>query len=166
MTLDDLLRTYQALAAKNRLAEMSIAALEADPADYDHPDAVYHHLQAFAPEQGWLCFQSVVAEFWRAADLPSPSGQNGVILSGECVNTAGESLHVRQNGRGGWRVTCYRPHAGEKYLYDTVTLIAHEPSAQQLHNPKRLRYHRYWKLEPNHGMRPFAACFIGFEGGA
>lgn len=166
MTLKELLHAYEALAAKNCLPEVNIGALEADPADYEYPNAVYLRLQAFAPEQGWLCFQSVVAEFWRAADLPGPSRQSGAILTGECINTAEESLHIRQNGRGGWRVTCYRPHAGENYLYDVVTLIAHEPSAQRMRNPKRLRYHRYWKLEPDHGIRPFAACFIGFEGGA
>jgi hypothetical protein len=117
----------------------------------------------FAPDSGWLCFQSEVLRI-HDGQLPGPDEDRGLPLSGELVNGAGESLHLRQNGRGGWIVTRFTPEQGKEYLVDDCSLIAHESNPERRRDPGQLCYRRYWCLDPHHGVRQAAARFIGFIG--
>ena len=146
-----------------RLAEVRIDPI-AIPADALDPAAgaarLAQEIAAFAPNQGWLCYQSAVVAF-PPGGLPEADADRGLILSGELTNTAKHSLHIRQDGRGGWHLTRFTPGAGDAYLVDDHCLIAHGSDPQ---HPRRLHYRRYWTQDDQHGIRQAAACFIGFDG--
>lgn len=138
------------------------------------PGAVRRALEAFAPAEGWLCFQSAVLPFRRGEPLPDA----GTILYGEVCRADGASLHLRQAAGGGWRLTAYRPVAeGTEYLTEEVTRLV-EPAK----GGGELRYRRYWGRPestaeawhggppegdaadeiPGDGWLPLFAPFIGF----
>jgi len=97
--------------------------------------------------------------------LPERDEYRGLLLSGELVNLDDESLHIRQNGRGGWVATRFTPGKGEEYLVDEHRLVAFESDPDRRASPGGLHYRRYWRLDPYHGIRQAAARFIGFEEG-
>ena len=62
-------------------------------------------IRGFPAAQGWVCRQSSLDVFPTADARPDPN-KGGVILSAELVATDGQrSLHLRQDGMGGWIVT-------------------------------------------------------------
>jgi hypothetical protein len=130
-------------------------------AHIDDPEIPWQKLRAFAPGSGWLCFQSHRVDVEQGA-LPEPKPHWGLLLSAECFDPdTGHSLHLRQNGRGGWSLSYYQPGDGDHYLYDEVTLVSHQNNLKR--KPKRLHYRRYWQMDPQRGPLPVAACFIGYS---
>ena len=163
MNLDQLLPAYNQVAAEHGLPKLQADHLDIATHELDDPDAVWQRLTAFAPDSGWLCFQSRVADIRPGHDLPRPSPDNGVLLSAECHNSrSGHSLHLRQNGRGGWLVSEFHPGSGEPCLSEEVQRVAHQAQDSDANTPRRLRYRRCWTLNGD-GARQQAAYFIGFD---
>ena len=162
MNLDQLLAAYRQVAERQALPPLQAAQLHINSADLDSPEAVWQQIDAFAPDSGWLCFQSMIADLLPGQPLPRPDADSGLLLSAECHNSNnGYSLQLRQNGRGGWRLSEFRPRQGQPCLCEDYPLIAHRgnnPGGA----PRRLRYRRYWTLDDD-GTRQRAACFIGFD---
>lgn len=140
-------------------------SVEADPFGPEAGAAeLERQIADFAPDRGWVCYQSEVATV-QDGQLPRSDSKRGLLLSGELVNLANESLHIRQDGQGGWVVTRFIPDQGEEYLVDDYSLIVHERDPERRANPGRAYYRRYWRPDPQHGIRQAAARFIGFDEG-
>ncbi|MGH9798909.1 MAG: hypothetical protein ACRD82_00950, partial [Blastocatellia bacterium] len=60
-------------------------------------------LDEFGATQGWLCYQSTVVWFHQERPFVRPE-HAGVLLYGELLNGK-TSLHIRENGTGGCRLT-------------------------------------------------------------
>lgn len=171
MTLEELRDAYRRFREdQDGLPEMDLARVLITPtpvpADPFDPQPGSKHLAEeiahFAPDAGWLCYQSKVVEV-KDGNLAGNQDGLGLILSGELTNAAGESLHIRQDGRGGWLVSRFTPDQGDCYLADIQRLIVHAPHQDQPRRARYLRYRRYWKQDEHHGVRQHAACFIGFS---
>jgi len=185
MNLEELLSVYRKLREirddktkkrKNKLPEMHLAKVEMTresiPASSPKDENLgpWKRIEKFQPVEGWLGFQSRNYAFTRGEGLPEPDPEeDGELLSAECVNGDGHSLHLRQDGRGAWIATTYIPGSGDAYLCDIVLpVVAAPPQGDAAANESRsktlgrLRYRRYWHIDPEHGTRPVAACFIGF----
>lgn len=104
---------------------IKIAASPLDPTQGS--ERLSTEIANFAPVEGWLCYQSAVIEV-RDGAVPKPGDGRGLILSGELINAAWESLHIRQNGRGGWLLTRFTPDRGETYLADEHRFVVHAPT--------------------------------------
>ena len=124
------------------------------------PSGVRKFLRAFAPKQGWLCFQSRIERFLPGEDLPD----HGILLYGEVVSLADQSLHIRQNGGGGWILTRFVEQALDEreatHLVEEITFLGE--TLERFGPPKDLRYRRYWGHDPDFGYRPLLARFAGF----
>lgn len=163
MTLEQLLQAYNQVATHHGLPTLQADHIDIDSSDLDQPDAVWQRLDAFAPDSGWLCFQSRVSDLLPGQPLPRPDANSGLLLSAECHNSRnGHSLQLRQNSHGGWRLTELRPGSGAACLSEAVQLVAHQPQQQSSNAPRRLHYQRYWTLD-DHGPRQLAARFSGFQ---
>lgn len=137
------------------LPAMSLSNLAFDVvADNVSPNDALDTLQAFAPLDGWLTFQSAHRIILNG-DYDSKSC--GALLCGESVNKDGETLAIT-SARSGLKLTRYSPTQGSDYLTDTVTHLGVSKA------PGNLRYRRYWRLDSEASCRvePFAACFTGF----
>lgn len=172
MTIDELLAAYEQIREAHDLPKMFLGQVEikptevqADPLDpATGSDRLAGIIQSFGPTQGWLCYQSAVIAF-PPGGLPKPDPALGLLLSGELANADQESLHIRQDGRGGWRVTRFTPGQGKTFLVDDQAFIAHTANSGDRTQPHRLCYRRYWTTDDDHGVHQTAACFIGFDGG-
>ena len=128
------------------------------------PEAVIEKIEAFAPKQGWLCFQSEVAyfcqqDFCKNHSIPS----HGIILYGEVVNDQ-SSLHIREEGQGGWILTELTETQGDEYLVERKRFLGEGkvlPGGKRL-SPDKLYYRIYWQHDKEYGYRQFAARFTGF----
>lgn len=161
MTPREILAAYNKMPTDHALPVMQVARLKLVSDELDNPDAVWTRVRDFEPSAGWLCFQSVIKEVGDEGWLDPPDQESGSLLSTECFSQAnGESLHVRQNGRGGWRLTRYMPGSGGEFLTDEVALLAHEPEETA---PRYLHYRRYWDIDAETGASATAACFIGYR---
>jgi len=122
------------------------------------PEAVQDKIEAFAPKQGWLCFQSEVAyfcqqDFCKNHSIPS----HGIILYGEVVNDQ-TSLHIREEGQGGWILTELTETQGNEYLVEGKHFLGEGKDL----TPDKLYYRIYWQYDEQYGYRQFAARFTGF----
>jgi hypothetical protein len=162
MNARDLLDAYQRVTdfqrvagSQRRLPDMSPGSVDIRSERLQDPDAVLDALRGFAPVQGWITYQSHESAFFDG--LPEPEPDWGLPLAGECVDAAGVSLHLRQDGAGGWRLTRYTHRPEGEGLCDTVEHLASlYPMARSS------RYRRYWQVDAEHGVETRAACFIGF----
>ncbi len=160
MNAQILLELYSTVAkGENRLPEMedqtfTLKAILLEPPLASVEEA-YKALEDFSPTQGWVGFQSANRCF-TAGDLPPMDNETGKLLAAEAVNAKGESLHIRYDGAGRWFVTHYIAEAGDDCLAETVAHIANDKKLG------KLRYRRFWRIDPEHGAEPYAACFIGF----
>lgn len=161
MTLEDILIAYSLLKEEHNLPEMEVSKMTATTKKFDGHIELQNHLSDFEPESGWLCFQSLVCDIVRGEPLRKPDTNTGVLLCGESVNEKGESLHLRQDGRGGWLATLFQPRLGMLFLADQVEFIAHGSVKGNI--DRRLRYKRYWAIQEGRGLRQHAACFIGYS---
>lgn len=125
------------------------------------PDDVWARLTALDPRQGWLLFQSAQMPFLDG--LPERNPAWGVLLAAEGYmeqDGATVSLALDQDGHGGWTLTTYTHEGQGDDLYDELEQLTHNPSKT---GPGKLRYRRYWCLDPDQGYVQAAACFIGFS---
>ncbi len=119
----------------------------------DH-EVVRQKIKEFAPEQGWLCFQSKV-HYFREPDKMSFSG---ILLYGEVVKKAtNQSLHIREEGQNAWILTYFEETEGDNYLLENTVLLGEKELA-----PKKLGYRLYWQYDEKQGYRQLAARFNGF----
>ncbi len=116
-------------------------------------------VKAFEPKQGWLCFQDKVEYFCRNCEKKEMP-YSSILLYGEVINVDGKSLHIREDGRGGWILTYFTETEGEQYLVETKEFLGEKKLA-----PDKLYYRVYWQHDKEHGYHQFAARFIGFEKG-
>jgi len=142
-------------------------ALQIKPKICAAPEAVRQALQEFHPEQGWLCFQSALKRFLKGEPVPDA----GVILYGEVKGRNGSSLHIQQNGEGGWILTYYdEQRDGDAFLAENVVLIAENHPDDPMNVRYDVKYRIYWggsgygqQDDDGHGWRQVAAAFAGFE---
>lgn len=131
------------------------------------PELVRQELQEFDPEQGWLCFQSKLTRFFQDEPLPDA----GVILYGEVKGKDGRSLHIQQDGEGGWILSYYHEHKnGDRHLTEDMTLIAEAYPSDPPNTRYDLNYRVYWggtdykqEEDDGQGWRQIAAAFTGFK---
>jgi hypothetical protein len=174
MNLQEIWHAYGRLPRDHGLPEMWLEQALIQPinipADPMYPTEgaarLAREIADFAPAAGWLCYQSAVVSF-DDGQYPEPNGQHGLVLSGELASAPGascRSLHIRPDGRGGWRLVQFTPDQGDTYLTDAHKLVVHDGDPKRRQRPRYLHYLRYWTLDPHHGVRQTAARFIGFEG--
>jgi hypothetical protein len=158
MNLEELAEAYGRIAGRHALPRVSPAHLRVSRQSLDNPQAAWTALQAVAPLEGWLQFQSIVQCFSGRA-LPKPEPDWGLLLAAEAVDGEGRSHLIRQDGSGGMVLVTCDPNAdegGETWLADEVEQLAAGKA------PGRLRYRRYWRRDPEMGLAPALAAFIGF----
>ena len=117
-------------------------------------EALHKLILAFQPSDGWLCFQNHVCYF-QAGALKYPENEH--LLYGELAKP-NASLHVNEDGQGGWIVTWYEEGAGEPFAV-TESHFLGEPN----HAPAKLFYRVYWQEIKDQGFRQLAARFQGFS---
>ncbi len=164
MDAHTLLELYHKVAGgENRLPKMEnqTFTLKATPIEPPLASAeeAYSALEDFSPTQGWVGFQSVDRSF-TAGDLPPMDIETGKLLAAEAVNAKGESLHIRYDGAGGWIGARYVAVVGGDRLADIMVHFANGKTNDK--KLGKLRYRRFWRIDPEHGTEPYAACFIGF----
>lgn len=168
LQLDTLERAYQALVKDHDLPAMRQERIEIEAQRYADPAQVWKRIEAFQPTMGWLCFQSSLQEI-QGGTLPTSDEATGWLLSAECVNGKNASLHLRQDDRGGWLITEFRPDQGDSLLWDAVCYLAHDPAQApqgeaSSRRPRRgLHYRRYWRLDPKRGMVQHAARLVAID---
>lgn len=109
----------------------------------------------FQATDGWLCWQSEVSHFQNSAlDYPA----NKHLLYGELAKP-NASLHINEDGQGGWIVTWLEEGAGKQVAVTNTTLLG-----ESKHAPEKLYYRVYWQNSAEDGFRKIAARFQGFKG--
>lgn len=159
MNIAELEQCYNTLATRYKLPSLAPATLTMESTTVTRLEELLLAIETFAPLQGWICYQSKVHSFWHGE--PWRLADVGLPLSGEFIDDNGNALHLRQNGSGGWLLTRYL-HNGtttenSNYLSDDITQLGNS------HAPGPLCYRRFWRIDPEQGVIPFAACFTGFE---
>ncbi|MEW6559361.1 MAG: hypothetical protein AB1412_04075 [Pseudomonadota bacterium] len=153
-----LLFDYQALRrtqAGSDLPEMRAAGLQLQQHRHAQSEALWAAFSAYAPEQGWLKFQSQQLAFSNG--LPSPAPAWGALLQAEAVTADGLSLAVHRLPGGDWTLIEKRHLDVGELLCDQLDHLAHDPRFGAL------RYRRYWTLDPELGPVQTTACFLGFQ---
>lgn len=151
----ELINTYRSLQSKVQLPPMNSGAPRLEKQKViDDPAAIWEAFTLFKPTQGWLQFQSHQTHFIDGP--PEPQTHWGLLLNAEAVDEQGQSLVLRQNGKGGWILSVYRHDEHGDGLWDEVCHRLHGADGQ-------LRYRRYWKKEANRGAVQRLACLIAIE---
>lgn len=129
------------------------------------PQAVIQAVTDFTPSQGWLCLQSKVLILDCAEDLEQGNPNDGVILSGELVRGANHSLHIRQNGQGGWILLYIDEGEGDQEgLVHNARLLGNQHYLATVGENARagvLCYRVYWTHEHEHGWRQSLSRLCG-----
>ena len=152
-----LLTDYQTLCntrAGSELPRMHAAGLQQRQQSFVGHAELWAAVTAYAPVTGWLQFQSHQLAFRDG--LPSPAPEWGLLLQAEAVTADKLSLSVHRPPSGGWALIESQHLPQGDLLCDCVHHLAHDPRLD------RLRYRRYWRLDPELGTVQAAACFIGF----
>ncbi len=109
----------------------------------------------FQPQAGWICWQNRVSYFYfQHGKLEYPEATH--LLYGE-FSKPDASLHVNEDGQGGWIVTCYEESAGNTFAVTDSHFLG-----ESKHAPAKLYYRVYWQDTKEHGFRQIAARFCGF----
>lgn len=158
--LINLLPELKEIKGLSQLAQITTCSLAFKPEPKNFSlsqyDKVVEELENFKPEQGWLCFQNEVKVFRKGDKIPTDSN---ILLYGEVVNADGNSsLHIREDGQGGWILTYFTETKGNEYLLEKQSFLGQSKLA-----PKKLYYNVYWQHDDKQGYRPVAARFTGFE---
>jgi hypothetical protein len=162
MDAKTLLENYQAVRAampqaKLPTLETATYSLKLESKTLDSLAEVYAEMDHLAPVAGWIGYQSGNQHFNKQP--LAIKTDYGVLLNAEMTNGHGASLHVRNNGRGGWIVTHYHYKAGSEYLADRVEHIASHDALG------KVKYLRFWQQTENGlGLNPVFACFTSFGG--
>ncbi len=160
MNATELCAAYAEVAQKHGLPPMVPAALQVEIHDLADPEAAWEALAERKPVEGWLLFQSHVAAF-LAEVLPEPDPDWGYLLAAEVLDAQGRSIHIRQSGTGGLRLTIATPveeaaDAEDVFLTDRVRHLATNKA------PGPLCHRRYWRVDSAMGVVPVFAAFQGF----
>ncbi|WP_295888519.1 hypothetical protein [uncultured Thiohalocapsa sp.] len=158
MSPDTLLTAYAEIAQRHGLPHLEPATLALTPTPCADPDAAWQALVADRPHAGWLQFQSQVLCFDNG-ELPASAPDWGGLLAAEAVTTDRRSLLLRQTGNGLLLVTATPNPAdasSEALLAEDLQRLATARA------PGALCYRRYWRREPELGLRPYFAAFTGF----
>jgi len=150
-----ILPKLQHIKGLKNLSQLKSCRLHLEPKYCSVPQEVLQKLDIFLPEQGWLCFQNKVKFFRKEEQIPTDST---ILLYGEVVNADGISLHIREDGQGGWILTYLTETDGNEYLVENQTFLGEKKLA-----PERLYYRVYWQNDDKQGYRRVAARFTGFE---
>lgn len=131
----------------------SPGVIKADSEHIYDADEVFERLKSFGALSGWVQSASSVVPIDKLDQAV------GRILCAE-VTDEEASLHIRQDGDGGWIVTRYQTLAAEDGAEGLVTekrFIARKPH-------RSFFYQVGWRLEPTDGelaqWRPYAARLI------
>lgn len=163
MIIEDLSNAYGRVARAHGLPKMVPARCRIETRHFEDAASALAAWQSFQSREGWLQFQSHVTIFERS-EPPQPSDDWGVLLAAESVDADGRSMSLRHTGGDGWVSVLCTP------LDDTAT-----PSVDDLviadlcsilgtgKTPGKLRYRRYWSLDPDTGAAPAFAAFLGFD---
>ena len=151
----ELLKAYNNIAKKYNLPEMNRGGFNPETRTISKSEEVWSSLEKCTPACGWLLFQSRQLSF--VDGLPEPESDWGQLLASEAVDIEGRSLTLEQDGTGGWLLTAHKHSKEGDCLVDKPTLLAHNPESG------KLKYKRYWYLQPEQGYVQVAACFTGFE---
>lgn len=134
-----------------RLCDLTVSTKE-----LDDPTHLRQSLEDYKPIEGWVCWQSAVTYFQKG-DLTYPEEE--WLLYGEMAKP-GSSLHIRENGEGGWLVTqvdeSENPDSGD-FAVTTTDLLGESNRA-----PKNLCYHIFWQDIDRDGFRQVSSRFCGF----
>lgn len=159
MDVQELSQAYARVRERHgTLPEMAPGNIDWQTETLATADAVDDRLQALAPVEGWIMFQSENVAFRGGKPLPVADAERGVILAAEGIDTNGTAFQLRQNGGGAWVLTQYHQSEGKAYLCDTVRFVSADPALGDLW------YRRYWRFDNQQESRPVVACFVGFGG--
>ena len=111
-------------------------------------------LNDFEPIQGWLQTLDKVNTFTE--QVANLSDSDDRIISGECINKQGQSLHIRQQGSQ-LIMTTYTPNTGKDYLYAQHN---HQLAKNGKPSEQQASYQIYWN--PKNTAQPEYSRFIGF----
>lgn len=110
---------------------------------------------------GWLYFQHTLWHSKSDISLPTQFDKEaGYLLYGELVSEDNQnSLHIRQDGQGGWIVTEFSEiDGGKTHLVETIRLLG------EFEKVGDLKYRVYWSFDSENNMyRQTAARFYGFD---
>ena len=154
MTDERLLDIYHALSERHRLPTLRPLAVTVESRRLSDPAAADEYIRAFGADQGWVCFQSRVR--WFTPGDPFP--QDGTVLSAELAAGPEHSLHLRQDGAGGWLAVRFSTGTGEPFLAEQTRILSEPPELGAL------CYQVLWQHDPDRGYRAVAARFTGFAG--
>jgi len=133
------------------------------PHDYNAKE-LDQHLQAFAFDEGWLCYQSELITVAKGETVLSWNEEQGQLLYGELVGKS-SSLHIRQTPEGQWRLAIISEKQGINSCglsQDTSFLAIPRNDNKGILN--RLNY-RIYHIKDENGYRQYASRFLGFHRG-
>ncbi|MDY6993685.1 MAG: hypothetical protein SVR94_13925 [Pseudomonadota bacterium] len=107
----------------------------------------------FQAQEGWICWQNEV-NYFQNGELNYPEHKH--LLYGEFAKK-NASLHVNEDGQGGWLLTWFEEDQGETFIVENTHFLG-EPK----HAPAQLYYRVYWVDHEMHGYHKIAARFKGF----
>jgi len=159
MKPEALLQAYRQMPKDMGLPDMEIGRVSWECQRLASRPAVLAKIQGFQPDAAWIGFQDTNIFIDGGGVGESYPDTHGEVLSAECWNgKTRQSLHIRHDGHpeGAWLATCFQAGEGGDYLADGFALIATEKTLG------KLKYRRYWKIDPERGAEVFLACFVGF----
>lgn len=153
MNLQQAMDDYNRLASQLELPQLAKCRLASSSRLVREPAALWDALRAFAPEAGWLQTTGAVIAVRGADDLRDDAG---LPLAAELAR--GPSGLLLRRRRDGWWLLQLdeREHEGEAVAADEVCLLA-------THGADKLVYRRYWRLDEEQGLMPFATRFARFQ---
>lgn len=159
MNPKELLTTVEEHNLLDGLTKFTTCRLKVSTKHRTTADQIRKDLEAFAPNQGWLCFQNEIVRFIPGEVLPD----KGVILYGEIMNVDDQALHIQQDGVGGWRIAYFSEEQGDTHLVEDHLLMTDVNPDQPSEPRYNLNYRVYWAQDGEQGYRQVASSFNGFR---
>lgn len=150
--LEDLLDELFSEEERSSALTMERGLLQIEPQELQTPAEVQQALVHFAPDQGWIQTTNQVLPGDQFARIHTP------VLSAEVVRDS-RSLHIRQNGQGGWLLVTMETIDGDGLIMEHP-VFGRKPF-------KTLTYHVGWRLEETTDKlkewRPYAARLVSTD---
>ena len=147
---------YELQPEQESAKKLTTGRLEAHTKPIESYKELLDEINNFLPADGWISYQSEVAQFLNMQKLPEESNEVGKVLQAEFVQVADnkKSLHIRQNGNGGWTTSFISETEStdaETGVLEKSQFITMPPKASQGENGKgtkegKLYYQTYWEL--------------------